>query len=73
MSRKEGYSLPKDVEESQRARFLNEEIKDLYWIRLIQCWQCSTIISIPFDKEWDIICRTCWNVDEECHFPDLFY
>jgi hypothetical protein len=67
---------------SKRANFINQEIKDLFWITLVTCPDCSAIHS-SYDSEnvphpnfpknkWWIDCR-CGNWFFHQDAPDLFY
>ena len=61
-----------ESEASQRARFLNNEIKELYWLLLVTCPVCGSILST--DKEINNpYCNHCQAtfLPNEC--PDLFY
>lgn len=75
--------MPTEEEmKAQRARFINEEIQELFLITLVTCPECSAIHSsydytkiahplFPKSKWW-VDCR-CWNWFF-CHdAPDLFY
>lgn len=72
-----GIARPLDINviHWQRARFLNEEISDLYDILLVTCPNCGSIISFNKNPPLDEICECvhCW-VDNPVHlYPDFFY
>ena len=62
---------------NQRVRFLEEEIKDAFWIRLVTCPECGCINSLwveePIDDKDFHQCFKClWRFRQD-EYPDLFY
>lgn len=62
---------------NQRVRFLEEEIKDAFWILLVTCPECGCINSLwaeePIDPLDTHTCYKClWRFKQE-DYPDLFY
>lgn len=62
---------------NQRVRFLEEEIKDAFWIRLVTCPECGCINSLgseePIDDRDVHQCFKClWRFRQD-EYPDLFY
>lgn len=60
-----------DKIKAQRARFLNNEIQELYWILLVTCPICWAILST--DKETNNpYCNHCQATFLPHESPDLF-
>lgn len=66
---------------AQRARFLNNEIQELYWINLVtcpKCWMIHNSSNFDYKKNNEmeyklfIDCR-CWLGFFHHEAPDLFY
>lgn len=62
-----------DEEHIEKASDINSLIEELYGINYVTCGQCGKICWHDVSHEWDMSCWHCWNVDDMCHFPDLFY
>lgn len=62
---------------NQRVRFLEEEIKDAFWILLVTCPECGCINSLwveePIDPEGHHTCYKCWLKTSQEEYPDLFF
>lgn len=56
---------------AQRARFLNEEVYDMYRFHLVTCPNCKAIHKLD-NKTTDIICWVCNTVQSSDKYEDLF-
>lgn len=60
-------------ERAAAAERINNDIAKYFWIKLLTCGMCWSIISIWEHDEWDVTCQKCYAVLEQSDCPDLFY
>lgn len=76
-------TIENEINSTISSTLLNKVIEDKFGTRLVQCPECSTIISsydqkeepriYPYTKpEWWFMCENCSFSAEEWEFPDLF-
>lgn len=62
---------------NQRVTFLEEEIREMFWILLVTCPECGCINSLgseePIEPLGEHQCFKClWRFRQD-EYPDLFY